>query len=147
MNTIATIGWRGVLGLCSLILLSACGSGPTTIRGRITDATGSPIAKAEIATQPETDVVVSNSRGFFVLRQRITELGESQAIQPGRYRFTIRKFGFEELKFDVNVKGGTNKIKALQMRERTPDIEDTAPSETKEDEITPIDGSSPIRGV
>jgi len=124
---------------CGALFLSACGSGPTTIRGRITDATGSPIAKAEVATQPETDVVVSNSRGFFVLRQRITELGESLPIKPGKYRFTIRKFGFEELKFDVNVKAGSNKIKSLQMRERTPDIEDTAPSETQDDQTAPMD--------
>ena len=95
----------------------------------------------------ETDVVVSNSRGFFILRQRITELGETEEIKAGRYRVTIRKFGFEELNFAVTVKGGRNRIKDLVMRERKPDIEDTSPDGVEEKQLQPGETSTPMQGV
>ncbi|MGC6417738.1 MAG: carboxypeptidase-like regulatory domain-containing protein [Bradymonadia bacterium] len=128
-------------------LFAGCGAGPISIRGRVTDVNGSPIQKAEVATEPETDVVVSNSRGFFILRQRITELGETEEIKAGRYRVTIRKFGFEELNFAVTVKGGKNRIKDLVMRERKPDIEDTAPDGVEEKQLQPGETSTPMQGV
>jgi hypothetical protein len=137
--------------LCGILFVTSfatgCGAGPISIRGKVIDVNGGPVQKAEIATQPETDVVVSNSRGFFVLRQRITELGETEQIKPGRYRVTIRKFGFEELQFDVKVQGGKNRIRDLVMRERTPDIQDTAPEEQKERELQPGETSTPKQGV
>ena len=95
----AMSGVRFALGIVCVLGFSACGAGPLSIKGRIIDDKDTPIQKAEIATQPETDVVVSNSRGFFLLRQRITELGETKPIEPGRYRVTVRKFGFEDLRF------------------------------------------------
>ena len=60
---------------------------------------------------------------------------------------TIRKFGFEELQFDVKVQGGKNRIRDLVMRERTPDIQDTAPEEQKERELQPGETSTPKQGV
>ena len=136
-----------ILLLGSLQILPACGAGPISIRGRVVDVQGSPVQKAEIATQPETDVVVSNSRGFFVLRQRITELGETEAIKVGKYRVTVRKFGFEELQFDIRIQGGKNRIRDLVMKERTPDIQDTAPEQQKEKQVQPGESSTPKQGV
>ncbi|MEE2757856.1 MAG: carboxypeptidase-like regulatory domain-containing protein [Myxococcota bacterium] len=137
----------GLLLGSTTLLSVGCGAGPISIRGRVIDVNGSPIQKAEIATQPETDVVVSNSRGFFVLRQRITELGETEQIKAGRYRVTVRKFGFEELQFAIRVKGGKNRIKDLVMRERKPEIEDTAPDESMEKKVQPGETSTPKQGV
>jgi len=133
--------------LLAAALFAGCGAAPISIRGKVVDVNGGPIQKAEIATQPETDVVVSNSKGFFVLRQRITELGETEPIKRGRYRVTIRKFGFTELQFDVKVESGKNRIRDLVMRERTPDIMETAPEAGPEKKLQRGEESTPKQGI
>ena len=123
-----------------------CGGGPISIKGRVVDARGAPISKAEVATTPETDVVVSNSRGFFVLRQRITELGETEPIKAGVYRLLIRKFGFKEMGIQIKVQGGNNRVKDLILEERTAEFDDTAPDPGAEKKVRPDETSAPKQG-
>ncbi len=140
---------RVALVLLSLMMgiLVGCGAGPISVKGRVVDDNGTPISKAEIATQPATDVVVSNTRGYFVLRQMITELGETAQIKPGKYRLTIRKFGYRDLSFAIPIRKGKNVIKKnIVMQERTPEITDLAPTQMDEQKVEPDGASVPKIG-
>lgn len=128
-------------------VLTACGGGPISIGGRVIDHRGTALPKAEVFTQPETDVAVTNTSGFFVLRQRINEVGETEPIKPGVYRIVVRKFGFEDVAFEVTVEGGKTRVADLVMKPRTPDIGDTAPDVTEERETEPDEGSTPTTGI
>ena len=148
LTQILAFGARGAaFGLVACTLV-ACGASPISIHGRVVDDNGSPIPKAEIATEPATDVVVSNGRGFFLLRQRITELGETARIQAGKYRITIRKFGYEDLSFAIPVREGKNVIKqSIVMKERTADMgEEVRPDRMQESETEPDGASVPKIG-
>lgn len=126
--------------------LAGCGGQPVSMIGRITDETGAPISKAEVFTEPDTDVVLTNPKGFFNIRQRINEVGEIEPIPPGVYRIRVRKFGYEELGLEVKVEGGANKVEDLVMSVLTPDIEETAPDPTADPEREPDEASVPIIG-
>lgn len=125
----------------------ACGGGPISIAGRVVDHRGTPVAKAEVASQPATDIVVTNTRGFFVLRQTITDMGETAPIGPGKYLITVKKFGFQDLTFEVAVEDGPSKVDDLVLQPRTPDIGETAPDVTEERETQPDEGSTPKTGI
>ncbi|MEE2787832.1 MAG: carboxypeptidase-like regulatory domain-containing protein [Myxococcota bacterium] len=132
------------LGMASVFI--ACGGGPISIKGRIVDERGAPISKAEVATKPETDVVVSNSRGFFVLRQRITDLGETEPIKAGIYRLLVRKFGFKDTSIKIRAQGGKLRVQDLILKERTAEFVDTAPSPGEEQKVRSDETSPPKQG-
>lgn len=129
-------------------LLTACSSGPTQIKGRVVDHRGAPIAKAVIQTDPPTDTVFSNNRGFFILKQRLNDLGDAEAILPGTYEIKVNKSGFEDLAFEVSVEGGSTRLaEDLVMQPRTLDIGDAAPEETRERETTSGEAGVPTQGI
>lgn len=137
-----------IIGLALMALFTiACGSGPLIISGRVVDHRGVPVTKAEVVTEPQTDLVVTNSRGFFVLRQRINDLGETEPIPVGVYRIHVRKFGFQDLSFDVKAEGGPLKVADLILQPRTPDIGEAAPDVMKEQERAPDEVSVPNQGI
>jgi len=140
-----SLRWAGAL--LAVLLLAACGAAPVTMSGRVIDDRGTAVIKAEVFTEPETDVVMTNKRGFFVLRQKIGETGEAQPIKPGIYTIMVRKFGFEDLTFEVKLEGGKTKIPDLALEPRTPDIAETAPDPTAEQELDPDEGSIPVGGI
>lgn len=142
---IARSSWALLAG--ALFMLTACGGGPITLGGRVVDHRGSPVPKAEVSTVPETDVVVTNARGFFILRQRINDLGETEPIPAGDYKILVRKFGFEDLGFEVTVEGGQTRVADLVMKPRTPDIGETAPEATEERQTAPDEASVPKAGI
>lgn len=127
-------------------LLTACSAGPTQIKGRVVDHRGAPIAKAVIQTDPPTDTVFSSSRGFFVLKQRLNDLGDAEPIQAGEYQIRVTKTGFEDMAADVNVEGGPMQVSDLIMQPRTLDVGEAAPDETQEREVTSGDSSIPVQG-
>ena len=147
MNSVfSKLSWLW-LSSCAILLLVGCGAGPVSVRGRIVDDNGTPIQKAEIATEPATDSVVSNSSGYFVLQTRITEQGDTAEIDPGKYRITVRKFGFKARSFVIPVKKGKNVIKkSIVMQERTPEIRDLAPEQMEEQRVEPDGASVPKQG-
>jgi len=107
--------------LCaSVFVVGGCtkAESSVSIRGRVIDSDGTPIQRAEISTTPATDVVISNSEGYFVLSKRISDSGESESIKSGRYRVTVRKFGFGEHNVTVTVTGGQAHIDDLVMQPR-----------------------------
>ena len=128
-------------------LLSACAGGPTTIKGRVVDHIGSPIAKAVIQTEPPTDTVFTSNRGYFVLRQRLDDLGDAKPILAGDYQIRVNKSGFEDMVADVKVEGGPTQITDLIMQPRTLDVGEAAPEETEEREVSPGDTSVPKSGI
>lgn len=138
---------RRLLLIGGALLLVACGGGPITIGGRVVDNRGTPVPKAEVSTQPETDVVVTNSRGFFVLRQRINDLGETEPIPAGVYRIMVRKFGFEDRNFEVSVEGGQTRVEDVILQPRTPDIGETAPEAIEEKPVDSDAASTPKTGI
>ena len=140
---------RGVLSFLVISsLLIGCGGGPISLRGRVVDHRGTAVAKAEVATIPETDIVVTNRSGFFVLQQQLNSVGETEPISPGVYRIQVRKFGFQDLNFEVTVEDGPTKVADLILQPRTPDLgEDLAPSVTEERETQADEGSVPKSGI
>lgn len=129
------------------LLCVACGGGPISVAGRVVDHRGTPIAKAEVATSPETDVTVTNNRGFFILERQFNEVGETQPIPPGTYVINVKKFGFQDLSLEVTVESGPSRVDDLVMQPRTPDIGETAPDVTEERETQPDEGSTPKTGI
>lgn len=140
-------GFQGALAAIVSVACVACGGGPISLGGRVVDPTGSAIQKAEVSTEPETDVVVTNSRGYFVLRQRINEVGETEPIKPGVYRLVVRKLGFQDLAIEAKIEGGPVRVADLQMKPRTLDIGDTRPEELEEREVEPDQSSTPKAGI
>lgn len=127
--------------------LTACGSGPTSIMGRVVDHQGTAVSKAEVVSEPQTDLVVTNSKGFFILQQRINELGESTEIPAGVYQIIVRKFGYQELIVNAKADGGPLKLPDLMLQPRTPDIGDSAPQVLEDDERAPDEMSVPNTGI
>jgi hypothetical protein len=128
-------------------MLVACSGGPITIGGRVVDNRGTPISRADVETRPETDSVVTNSRGFFVLKQRLNDMGEAIPIPSGTYRLVVKKYGFEDVEFVVNVDGGKTRLKDLIMNPRTPDIGEAAPDVTEGPAVTGGGTSVPTTGI
>ena len=137
---------QSALAVLTSSLLLACGSQPVSLSGRILDQKGSAVAKAEVFTEPETDVVMTNNRGFFMLKQRLNEAGNSEAISSGVYKIKVRKFGFEDAAFEVTIEGGPTKVPDISLNPRTPDINETAPDTTQEKEFDNDTTSTPVLG-
>ena len=134
------LGWA----LCGLLL--ACGSQPVSLTGRVLDQKGSPVTKAEVFTEPETDVVMTNARGYFTLRQRLNESGVTEPIPVGLYKIKVRKFGFDDAAFEVTIEEGPTKVPDISLAPRTPDINETAPDPTQEKEFEHDTTSTPVLG-
>jgi len=132
--------------IAALLFLVACGSQPISLTGRVLDQKGSAVSKAEIFTEPETDVVMTNNRGFFTLRQRLNESGETEPIAAGVYKIKVRKFGFEDAAYEVTIEGGPTKVPDITLAPRTPDINETAPDLTQEKEFEADTTSTPVIG-
>ncbi len=139
--------FRALLVATVCLLSTACGGGPISLGGRVLDDTGAAIKKAEVSTEPETDVVVTNSRGYFILRQRINEVGETEPIKAGVYRLVVRKLGFQDLAIEASVEGGPVRVADLRMKPRTLDIGDTRPEQLEENEVEPDQSSTPKAGI
>ena len=142
-----SLGVRCALAVCAALVCVACGGGAVSTAGKVVDHRGEPVSKAEVVTEPETDIVVTNNRGFFVLRQRLNDFGETESIPTGVYKIMVRKFGFEDLAFEVSVEGGPTRVNDLVMKPRTPDIEETAPDVMDEEEKTMDDSNTPVQGT
>ena len=134
------------LAIVASAALLACGSAPVSLSGRILDQKGSAVQKAEVFTEPETDVVMTTNRGFFTLKQRLDESGVSQQIPAGVYKIKVRKFGFEDAAFEVTIEGGPTKVPDITLAPRTPDINETAPDTTQEKEFDNDTTSTPVLG-
>ncbi len=131
---------------CSM-LLTACGGSNLVINGRVLDDHGVAVAKAEVVTEPDTDMVMTNQRGYFSLRQRLNELGEAMPLEPGTYIVRVRKFGFQDVNAKVEAKKGEVKVPDLIMKPKTPDIGDATPDATEERNLGADDTSTPIIGI
>ncbi len=132
-----------LLGLCA----TACGGGPLVISGRVFDDQGTAISKAEVVTNPETDIAVTNQQGYFSLRQQIDEMGDTKPLSAGTYVVQIRKFGYEDVSIDVKLEKGELKLPDIVMEPRTLDVGDAAPDVTEERALDTDEGSTPTSGI
>ena len=132
-------------GLMMLILLSGCG-GRRAIMGRVIDETGTPVQRAEISTEPTTDIVLTNSKGIFSIRQILMDNGEIAPIETGQYTLTVRQLGFEDLILELDYDGGVVKLPELEMVRKTMDFDPTAPDPTQF-KYDPGNDQTPIQGT
>jgi hypothetical protein len=140
-------GWlRVALGVLVALSMAACGSAPVSLTGRVLDQKGAPVNKAEVFTEPETDMVTTNNRGFFALTKRLNDAGDQEPIRPGPYVIRVRRFGFEDATFEVKIEGGPTKVPDIVLSPRTPDIDDTAPDATADKEFEADTTSTPVQG-
>ncbi|MBU0551269.1 carboxypeptidase-like regulatory domain-containing protein [Myxococcota bacterium] len=129
------------------VALLGCG-GPTQIQGQVINEKGIAVERAEVQTEPETDLALSNQKGYFILRQRIDSLNNKEsAITPGIYTIKVIKEGYQTLKLEVEIKSGHNLLKPLTLKEKVLNIGDAAPDATKDKEYTPGDTSTPHIGL
>lgn len=136
--------WSSPIALA--LSMAACGSQPVSLKGRVLDRNGTAVGKAEVFTEPETDMVTTNSRGFFALTKRLDDAGDQKPIEPGRYVIRVRRFGFEDGTFEVLLKKGPTQVPDIVLAPRTPDIDDTAPDPTAEKDFEADTTSTPVQG-
>lgn len=129
-----------------ITLLIGCG-GPAVIKGKVVDNQGTIIDRAEVTTEPETDMILTNSRGFFIIRSKINQLNEPEEIAPGKYLVKIQKFGYENFSAEVDIQKGENIVKDLVLLPKTPDIGEASPDEMEERKIKAGDTSIPMTGI
>ena len=135
-----------LLGLtCLAVLATGCGGGPIVIKGRVVDERGTPVSQAAIYTRPDTDDILSDSRGFFRLYRSITA-GGIAPIKAGVYKLSIRRAGFKDREITIKVEGGNYRVKDLVLVEKKAEFEDTAPEPGVEKKISPDDSSAPKQG-
>jgi len=111
--------------------LMACGGGPIVLKGRIMDASGTPLSRVQVHTDPATDSVISNERGHFVIAQKITEVAPPQAtksnkrkvvlgtISPGTYRVRVTKDKYHEQWITVELTGGEYQLGEVVLAPKT----------------------------
>ena len=122
-------GWLRVgLGVLVALSMAACGSAPVSLTGRVLDQKGAPVTKAEVFTEPETDMVTTNNRGFFALTKRLNDAGDQEPIRPGPYVIRVRRLGFEDaMKWLRDVAAA--KVTPVELVDSTPS-EDEATEQT-----------------
>ncbi|MBU1897332.1 carboxypeptidase-like regulatory domain-containing protein [Myxococcota bacterium] len=136
---------KSIIMVTGLFIL-ACG-GPVEIKGKVVDNQGTVIDRAEVTTEPETDMILTNSRGFFIIRSKINQLNEPEEITPGKYLIKVQKFGYENFSAEVEIQKGENVVKNLILLPKTPDIGEASPEEMEEKQIKAGDTSVPIPGI
>ena len=134
------------VGVCFLLMLTACGGGKIIIKGRVVDDTGAPVARATVQTVPDTDVVYTQRSGHFLLRQKINALGELEEIPKGIYRVSVSKSGFIPLTAEVEAKGGELDLLNLSLKPRVAFIGEGAPSASEDPEVKSSEGKGPKVG-
>ena len=133
--------------LASLAFLTACGSSQLVMSGRVLDQSGLALSKVEVATDPATDIVVSNQNGFYSIRQRIDDFGEIHPITPGTYLVRLSKFGFKDVKLEVTIEKGELKLPDVILEVKELDIGDASPDATEERKLGADEGSIPASGI
>ena len=102
------------VGLTLLVLLSGCG-GRRAIMGRVIDEHGAPIHRAEIRTEPTTDIVLTNDNGAFTIRQALAKDGGFSPIKADQYTLIVRQHGYVDLVMDLDYDGGVMQLPILEM--------------------------------
>lgn len=110
-------------------LLWACGG--NAFVGRVVDEGGAPVARAEVSTEPATDIVLTKENGVFTLRQVVDPTGEVRPIEDGSYTVVVRKLGFLPLQFTVEADGGTHQLGERTLSTKQLEITPTAPQPTE----------------
>ena len=58
------------------MMLSACGSAPLVIMGRVTNESGIAVKGASVRTEPYTDSVSTNHEGYFFINRHLIHRGQ-----------------------------------------------------------------------
>ncbi|MFN3199139.1 MAG: carboxypeptidase-like regulatory domain-containing protein [Bradymonadia bacterium] len=133
--------------LLSLFTLTGCGGGQQVIMGRVVNPQGAPVTRAEVSTEPPTDIVLTNTKGIFSIRQIIMDDGGVEPLETGRYVVTVRQLGFDDLEVEVDYDGGTVKLPELELIPKGMDISPTAPDPTQEFRVDPDNPAPPVQGT
>lgn len=80
-----------------------------TIRGRVTDEKGDPVASASVQILNIGKGVIANNNGEFVI----------SSIKAGTYRIQVSAIGFEDMIKEINVRDNETGEISFQLKERT----------------------------
>ena len=85
----------------------ACTAKKIIISGQVVSASGLPVTRAEVVTQPPTDIVSTDQNGYFIIDRKIMRAtGEKQNIPPAVYQIRVSREGFLPLEFSVKAEKG-----------------------------------------
>jgi TonB-dependent receptor len=108
--------FKSFLALTVSLLLSLCAAaqgGKGTIRGRVTDPSGSALVGAQVTLQQNGANVVSDAQGQFFIND----------LDPGTYTVQISYVGFTQVKKDVAVAAGQTANLDTQMQVESVSLE------------------------
>jgi TonB-dependent receptor len=108
--------FKSFLALTVSLLLSLCAAaqgGKGTIRGRVTDPSGSALVGAQVTLQQNGANVVSDAQGQFFIND----------LDPGTYTVQISYVGFTQVKKDVAVAAGQTANLDTQMQVESVNLE------------------------
>lgn len=135
---------KRVIGSMLAVALAACGGAPRIV-GTVVDEDGQPVAKAEVRTEPASDLELSDDKGRFYI-ERVLGEGEPQPLPAGAYKLIVSKLpGFEVTEQMLDVSGETTVRVELKAKEA--DIGPAvSPNPVKEKPIDPSDPNPPKDG-
>ena len=116
----------------SVATLFACTPAKIIISGQIKTNTGLPISKAKVQTSPRTDLVTTDTDGYFYLT-RVLGGANPTSIRPGVYLVSIKKDGFKDIKFRVRAEKGNVWTKSRIMEAEEAPVPVVAPVTTDEE--------------
>lgn len=135
----------------TLLVLSACflglGCTPKTIviSGQIIQSSGLPIDRAQVVSVPTTDIVTTDTKGYFYIKRRVIPgTSELANIGPGRYMIRVTREGYQPLEFSVMAQKGNVWANRHVMQSEQALIEKVAPEKSEVEEIAPA--QAPMRG-
>jgi hypothetical protein len=134
-----------VLTFCLLISVG-CTPSKIMISGQVVSNNGLPIDRAEVTTNPPTDVVTTDREGYFFLTRRVGgATGQAANIEAGIYNITVRKDGYQPLTIQVNALKGKVWAKRHKMEAEKALVPEVAP-DAQEDPDRVIISDSPMIG-
>jgi hypothetical protein len=135
---------NAALGALTAMFMLACGGGPITIHGRLVDNTSAPLHRVEVASEPDTQLALTNERGQFALTQRVND---GSPIPPGTYTLTFVKDGFKDLVREIVATGGRVDLAEVMMTPLTAEVGPASPEPTKQVKPTSDTTSTPVKGT
>lgn len=140
---------RRRLGVLMILVASLSGWGCTpkmiVISGQIIQSSGLPIDRAQVVSIPSTDIVTTDTKGYFYIKRRVIPgTSELANITPGRYMIRVTREGYQPLEFSVMAQKGNVWANRHVMQSEQALIEKVAPEKSEIEEIAPA--QAPMRG-
>ncbi len=131
----------------SCLLLLACSGPPPALIARVLDPDGQPIQRAEVSTEPHTEVVLSNSSGIFAIHNVLDQQGHGEPIPSGEYLIRIAHIEYQPQEIKVQLQEGQQHLPDVILQPKQgPVIKDGAPIPLADPKIDPGRAGPPVGG-